>query len=101
VVEGILVLASQPLRELFDLRLFVDTDADVRFIRRLQRDVAERGRTPESVIAQWEETVRPMHHQFAEPSKRYAHLIVPEGGLNAPALEVILAHLRAEAASRG
>ena len=101
VVEGILILASEPLRDLFDLRLFVETDADIRFIRRLQRDVAERGRTPESVIAQWEATVRPMHLQFAEPSKRHAHLIVPEGGLNAPALEVILARLRAEAIARG
>jgi uridine kinase len=100
VVEGILVLASEPLRDLFDLRLFVETDADLRFIRRLQRDVTQRGRTPESVIAQWEATVRPMHLQFAEPSKRHAHLIIPEGGLNAPALEVILAHLRAEADTR-
>lgn len=101
VVEGILVLASEPLRELLDLRIFVETDADIRLIRRLQRDVAERGRTPESVVAQWEATVRPMHLQFAEPSKRHAHLIIPEGGLNAPALEVILAYLRAEADARG
>lgn len=100
VVEGILVLASEALRNLFDLCLFVETDADLRLIRRLQRDVAERGRTPESVIAQWEATVRPMHLQFAEPSKRHAHLIVPEGGLNTPALDVILAHLRAEADAR-
>jgi uridine kinase len=100
VVEGILVLASEPLRELLDLRIFVETDADVRLIRRLQRDVAERGRSPESVLAQWEATVRPMHLQFAEPSKRHAHLILPEGGLNAPALEVILAYLRAEAEAR-
>ena len=101
VVEGILVLASEPLRELLDLRLFVDTDPDVRFIRRLQRDIEERGRTPESVIGQWEETVRPMHLQFVEPSKRHAHLIIPEGGLNAPALEVVLSHLRTEADTRG
>ena len=101
VVEGILVLASEPLRELLDLRLFVDTDPDIRFIRRLQRDIEERGRTPDSVIAQWEETVRPMHLEFVEPSKRHAHLIIPEGGLNAPALEVLLAHLRAEAEARG
>jgi len=100
VVEGILVLASEALRDLFDLRLFVETDADLRLIRRLHRDVAERGRTPESVIAQWEATVRPMHLQFAEPSKRHAHLIFPEGGLNTAALEVILAHLRAEAEAR-
>jgi uridine kinase len=100
VVEGILVLASEALRDLLDLRLFVETDADLRLIRRLQRDVEERGRTPESVLSQWEATVRPMHLQFAEPSKRHAHLIFPEGGLNAPALEVILAHLRAEAEAR-
>jgi uridine kinase len=101
VVEGILVLACEPLRELLDLRLFVDTDPDVRFIRRLQRDIEERGRTPASVITQWESTVRPMHLQFVEPSKRHAHLIIPEGGLNAPALQVLLAHLRSEAEARG
>jgi uridine kinase len=96
VVEGILVLASAELRDLLDLRLYVDTDADLRFIRRLRRDIAERGRTPESVMSQWEATVGPMHAQFVEPSKRHAHLIIPEGGLNAPALEVILGHLRQE-----
>jgi uridine kinase len=95
VVEGILVLASEPVRELLDLRLFVDTDADVRLVRRLRRDVQERGRTVESVLAQWEATVRPMHLQFVEPSKRHADLIIPEGGLNAGALEVLLAHLQA------
>jgi uridine kinase len=100
VVEGILVLACEPLRELLDLRLFVDTDPDLRFIRRLRRDIDERGRTPASVMEQWEATVRPMHLQFVEPSKRHAHLIIPEGGLNAPALQVILAHLRSEAEAR-
>jgi uridine kinase len=95
VVEGILVLASDRLRELLDLRLFVDTDADLRFIRRLERDIRERGRTPDSVIEQWQRTVRPMHLTFVEPSRRHAHLIIPEGGLNTPAMEVILAHLRA------
>jgi len=94
VVEGILVLASEPLRDLLDLRLYVDTDADLRFIRRLERDTRERGRTPASVIEQWQATVRPMHLLFVEPSKRHAHLIIPEGGLNAPALEVITAHLQ-------
>ncbi|MCC2668381.1 MAG: uridine kinase, partial [Armatimonadetes bacterium] len=73
VVEGILVLACEPLRELLDLRLFVDTDPDLRFIRRLRRDIDERGRTPASVMEQWEATVRPMHLQFVEPSKRHAH----------------------------
>lgn len=94
VVEGILVLASEPLRDLLDLRMYVDTDADIRFIRRLERDTRERGRTPASVIEQWQATVRPMHLLFVEPSKRHAHLIIPEGGLNAPALEVITAHLQ-------
>ncbi|MGV3724953.1 MAG: uridine kinase [Actinomycetota bacterium] len=94
VVEGILVLASEGVRDLLDLRLFVDTDADLRFIRRLERDTRERGRTPESVVEQWQATVRPMHLLFVEPSKRHAHLVIPEGGLNEPALEVITTHLR-------
>ena len=94
VVEGILVLYERALRELFDLRVFVDSDADVRFIRRLERDVAERGRTPDSVIAQYLATVRPMHLQFVEPTKRYADVIVPHGGHNEPALDVLLARLR-------
>jgi uridine kinase len=94
VVEGILVLYEPELRHRFDLRVFVDTDADVRFIRRLQRDVAERQRTPESVIEQYLATVRPSHLQFIEPSKRYADVIVPHGGLNSPALDVLLARVR-------
>jgi uridine kinase len=94
VVEGILVLYEPELRELFDLRVFVDSDADVRFIRRLERDVAERGRTAESVIAQYLATVRPSHLQFVEPTKRYADVIVPHGGYNEPALDVLLARLR-------
>jgi uridine kinase len=93
VVEGILVLASPPVRRLLDLRLFVETDADVRFIRRLRRDVQERGRTVDSIMEQWETTVRPMHLQFVEPSKRHAHLILPEGAGEA-ALDVLLARLR-------
>lgn len=79
IVEGILVLVEPELRDLFDLKVFVDTDADVRFIRRMQRDVKDRGRSAESVVAQYLETVRPMHLQFVEPSKRYADLILPEG----------------------
>ncbi len=95
VVEGILVLATDALRDLLDLRLYVETDADVRLIRRLRRDLDERGRTAESVLEQWEATVRPMHLQFVEPSKRHADLILPEGGHNMVALDVILAHLKA------
>jgi uridine kinase len=94
VVEGILVLYDAELRDLFDLRVFVDADADVRFIRRLERDVAERERTPRNVIDQYLATVRPSHLQFIEPSKRYADVIVPHGGMNTPALDVLLARVR-------
>jgi uridine kinase len=94
IVEGILVLAAAPMRERMELKLFVDTDADVRFIRRLLRDVEERGRTPEQVIRQYLESVRPMHLQFVEPSRRYADLILPEGGLNRAALDVIRSHVQ-------
>lgn len=93
-VEGILVLYEPELRSLFDLRVYVDTDADVRFIRRLKRDVAERGRTPESVIDQYLTTVRPSHEQFVEPSKRYAHVIIPEGGYNDAAFDMLVARLK-------
>ena len=82
VVEGILVLWEPSLRDRFDLKVYLDTDADLRLIRRLQRDVTERGRTPESIIEQYLRTVRPAHEQFIEPSKRYADVIIPEGGLN-------------------
>ena len=94
VVEGILVLWEPRLRDRFDLKIFVDAPADLRLIRRLQRDVAERGRTPESIIDQYLATVRPAHETFIEPSKRYADVIIPEGGLNLPALEVLLARVR-------
>ena len=94
VVEGILVLASEPLRELLDLRLYVDTDADLRVIRRLRRDITERGRTPESVMSQWETTVGPMHAQFVEPSKRHAHLIIPEGGHNRVAISMLVSRVK-------
>jgi len=94
VVEGILVLWEPRLRERFDLKIFVDTPPDLRIIRRLRRDVAERGRTPESILDQYLATVRPSHELFIEPSKRYADVIVPEGGLNRPALEVLLARVR-------
>jgi uridine kinase len=94
VVEGILVLWEPSLRERFDLKIFVDTPADLRFIRRLQRDVAERGRTTDSVVEQYLTTVRPSHDQFIEPSKRYADVILPDGGLNRAATEVLLARIR-------
>ena len=93
IVEGILIFAVPELRKLFDVKLFVDTNADVRFIRRLQRDIAERGRTTEMVIHQYLTTVRPMHLEFAEPSKRYANVIIPEGGLNAVAMDMVIARI--------
>lgn len=80
---------------MFDIKLYVDTDADLRFIRRLQRDVEERGRTVESVIERYLSTVRPMHLKFVEPSKRYADIIIPEGGFNAVALDMIVARIEA------
>jgi uridine kinase len=89
LVEGILVLAEATLRPLYDVKIFVDTDADLRFIRRLGRDIAERGRTAESVIKQYLETVRPMHLEFVEPSKRYADVIIPEGGFNTVAIDMV------------
>ncbi len=93
LVEGILIFYEAKLRELFDVKIFVDTDADIRFIRRLQRDIVERGRTTESVINQYLNTVRPMHLEFVEPSKRYADVIIPEGGLNMVAMDMVTARL--------
>jgi uridine kinase len=93
LVEGILLFADADLRELFDVKLFVDTDADIRFIRRLERDISERGRTMESVINQYQSTVRPMHQEFVEPSKRYADVIIPEGGYNEVALDMVIARI--------
>jgi len=93
IVEGILIFADPKLRELFDVRLFVDTDADIRFIRRLQRDITERGRTTENVVNQYLKTVRPMHLEFVEPSKRYADVIIPEGGLNIVAMDMVTARI--------
>jgi uridine kinase len=90
LVEGILTLAIPQLRELFDVRIFVDTDADLRFIRRLRRDLEERGRTVDDVITQYLETVRPMHREFVEPSKRWADLVITGGGDSAPALDPAL-----------
>jgi uridine kinase len=95
LVEGILIFYEPALRALFDVKIFVDTDADIRFIRRLQRDIVERGRTTESVINQYLNTVRPMHLEFVEPSKRYADVIIPEGGLNTVAMDMVTARLEA------
>jgi uridine kinase len=93
LVEGILIFAEMALRDFFDVKIFVDTDPDLRFIRRLQRDISERGRTTESVIKQYLATVRPMHLDFVEPSKRYADVIIPEGGFNAAALDMVVARI--------
>ena len=102
VVEGILIFADSKLRDLMDVKIFVDTDADVRILRRLVRDVKERGRTLDSVVDQYLNTVKPMHEQFVEPSKRFADVIVPEGGKNLVALDMIIRrvehHLRENAA---
>jgi uridine kinase len=97
IVEGILVFTDAALRDLMDLKVFVDTDSDTRFIRRLQRDVAERGRTMESVIDQYQSTVKPMHLEFVEPSKRYADVIIPLGGHNTVAVDLLLTLLRSVA----
>lgn len=95
LVEGILIFTEAALREMFDVKIFVDTDSDLRFIRRLERDLTERGRTTESVIKQYQSTVRPMHMEFVEPSKRYADVIIPEGGHNTAALDMVVARIEA------
>lgn len=95
VVEGILIFAEPELRPLFDVKIFVDTDSDLRFIRRLERDIEERGRTTESVIKQYLKTVRPMHLEFVETSKRYADVIILEGGRNTVALDMVVARIEA------
>jgi uridine kinase len=97
IVEGILIFTDAALRDLMDIKVFVDTDSDTRFIRRLQRDVAERGRTMESVIDQYQSTVKPMHREFVEPSKRYADVIIPLGGHNTVAVDLLLTMLRSVA----
>ena len=94
IVEGILIFEDKQLRDLMDIKIFVDTDADVRLCRRIRRDVRERGRTLESAIEQYQATVKPMHEKYVEPSKRYAHIVVPEGGKNAVALEMIEGRIR-------
>ena len=97
IVEGILVFGDAALRALMDIKVFVDTDADTRLIRRLRRDIAERGRTLDSVIDQYESTVRSMHLEFVEPSKRYADIILPQGGHNPVAIELLLTLIRSAA----
>jgi uridine kinase len=93
LAEGILIFAESELRKIFDVKIFVDTPADIRFIRRLQRDITERGRTVESVIHQYQTTVRPMHLEFVEPSKRYSDVIIPEGGFNTVAMDMVVARI--------
>ena len=94
IVEGILIFEDKPLRELMDIRIFVDTDADVRLCRRIKRDVNKRGRTLESVLTQYQQTVKPMHEKYVEPSKKYADIVVPEGGKNPVALDMIMLRIQ-------
>lgn len=93
LVEGILILAIPAIRDLLDVKIFVDTDADLRFIRRLERDLRERGRSLDSVVGQYLETVRPMHLEFVEPSRRWADIIIPEGGHNSVALDLVISRI--------
>ena len=93
VVEGILIFAERALRDRMDVKIYVDADADMRFIRRLQRDIAERGRSIQAVVDQYLNTVRPMHLEFVEPTKRYADIIIPRGGLNAIAIDMVVARV--------
>jgi len=101
VLEGILIFVDPALRDLMDIKLFIDADPDVRFIRRLRRDLVERGRSVDSIIRQYEESVRPMHQQFVEPSKRHADVIIPEGGHNAVAIDLVKTKIRALLRERG
>ena len=94
IVEGILIFENEPLRELMDIRIFVDADADVRLCRRVKRDVNKRGRSLESVLVQYQTTVKPMHEKYVEPSKKYANLVVPEGGKNQVALDMIIGRIQ-------
>lgn len=101
LLEGILLFVDAALRSLIDIKIYVDAPSDLRFIRRLQRDLTERQRTPESVIRQYLETVRPMHIEFVEPTKRFADLILPEGGFNTVGVDVIVARVRAMLEAKG
>ena len=94
IVEGILIFENEALRDLMDIRIFVDTDADVRLCRRIKRDVNKRGRSLESVLEQYQTTVKPMHEKYVEPSKHFAHIVVPEGGKNYVALDMIMGYIR-------
>lgn len=94
IIEGILVLEDRALRDLMDIKIYVDTDADERLMRRLTRDMAERGRSVESVLSQYRKTVKPMHEQYVEPSKKYADIILPRGGENKTGIEIIMQHLK-------
>ena len=94
IVEGILIFENEPLRDLMDIRIFVDTDADVRLCRRIKRDVNKRGRSLESVLTQYQNTVKPMHEMYVEPSKKFANIIVPEGGKNLVALDMIMGRIK-------
>lgn len=94
IVEGILILEDPKLRELMDIKVYVDTDADERLIRRILRDTKERGRSVESILTQYTETVKPMHEEFVEPSKKHADIIIPRGGENTPAITILVEHLR-------
>lgn len=100
ILEGIMILAEPELRDMLDIKIFVDTDADLRIIRRIQRDIEERGRTIDSVINQYVNVVRPMHLQFVEPNKRYADIIIPEGGYNKVAIDIVIARVREIAAEK-
>ncbi|MEE6635652.1 uridine kinase [Limosilactobacillus pontis] len=101
ILEGILILDDERLRDLMDIKVYVDTDDDIRIIRRIKRDMAERGRTLDSVINQYLATVKPMHHQFVEPTKRYADIIVPEGGENRVAIDILTTKVRDILVKRG
>jgi uridine kinase len=101
VLEGILIFVDPELRRMMDIKLFIDADPDVRFIRRLRRDLVERGRSVDSIVRQYEESVRPMHMQFVEPSKRYADLIIPEGGHNTVAIDLVKTKIRDLLRERG
>lgn len=94
LVEGILIFADKQLRDLMDIRIFVDADADIRICRRMKRDVNKRGRSIESVISQYQQTVKPMHEKYVEPSKKYAHIVVPEGGKNMVALDMLQGYIQ-------
>ena len=94
IVEGILIFENEALREQMDIRIFVDTDADIRLCRRIKRDVNKRGRTLESVLEQYQQTVKPMHEKYVEPSKRFAHIVIPEGGKNMVALDMVMGRIQ-------